>query len=168
MNRRGVYERPSVAFQFWKRVVLPIHDPDGCWLWSGDDNGNGYGTFRSQGKLRYAHRTSWEMHFGPIPIGSLVCHHCDNRGCVNPRHLFVGSPHDNSRDMVAKGRVSWGELRPLAKLTEADVIEILQSTARTCDLAIRYGVSQTAIYRVRAGTAWKKTSAEFEKWRAGR
>jgi hypothetical protein len=61
----------------------------------------------SHAQPRLAHRMSWEMHFGPIPEGMLVLHHCDVRRCVRPDHLFLGTARDNTRDMIAKGRGFW-------------------------------------------------------------
>jgi len=87
-----------------------VHVSSGCWEWTGVRSGSGYGRIqtrgRSKGAFVRAHRLSWEMHCGPIPDGFMVLHSCDNRGCVNPDHLFLGTQSDNMRDMSAKGRAS--------------------------------------------------------------
>ena len=77
----------------------------GCWLWTGFCHPRGYGMFRSRfGKNEQAHRMAFMLFIGPIPDGSLCCHACDGRSCVNPDHLFLGDEQANASDMVSKGR----------------------------------------------------------------
>lgn len=86
---------------FWGRIDRPNI---GCWQWTGGRFNNGYGAFWQNGSTKRAHRAAWIFANGVIPEGMLVCHHCDNRGCCRPSHLFLGTALDNQRDCIAKGR----------------------------------------------------------------
>lgn len=100
-NRR--IQRPTTTDRFWAKVKKS----DACWEWQGGRLPHGYGRIvisRKEGAVR-AHRFSWELHFGPIPDGMVICHRCDNPPCVRPDHLFVGTQSDNMRDCVNKGRL---------------------------------------------------------------
>ena len=87
-----------------QRFFDKINKTDNCWLWTAAMRG-GYGVIKIKGKGVSAHRLSYEIHKGPIENGLLVCHKCDNRKCVNPDHLFLGTQSDNMIDCSKKGRL---------------------------------------------------------------
>lgn len=113
--------------RFWNRLDKngPIHPVCGqCWQWSGGTSHNGYGQFMVGGKGLRAHRFAYTLLIGPIPEGLDILHRCDNRMCVNPKHLFVGTALDNQRDKVVKERQARGEGNAAHKLTENEILEI--------------------------------------------
>ncbi len=127
----------------------------GCWVWTATRERKGYGKIRADGKMRQAHRVSYELHRGGIPDGMFVCHHCDNRACINPDHLFLGSHADNMEDMKSKGRQQIGVRNRQAKLTEADIVAIRAARgAPQPELARTYGVSQSHISDIQTGKKW--------------
>ncbi len=131
--------------------------PSGCWEWQGARSDTGYGCFYD-GRAYHAHRYSWMQERGQIPLGILVLHTCDNRACVNPAHLFLGTHLDNSRDMVDKGRQvaprPAGESHGESKLTDSAVREIRSSPLTGRALAAQFGVSESAVSLVRRGKSW--------------
>jgi len=131
-----------------------------CIEWTGALR-NGYGCFRDPetGRVEYAHRRFYELFVGEIPEGMLVLHHCDNRKCVNPDHLHIGTKSDNAREAVERGLHLIGEKDPKAKLKEVQVRSIIREykaggvTQR--ELAKRYGVARTTINSIVNGYTWK-------------
>ncbi len=160
--------QPAVA-RFWAKV----RKSDGCWLWTGGAPDPGYGLFWVGGRNVGAHRFSYELHFGTVPDGLFVCHHCDVRACVRPDHLFLGTAADNSADMVRKGRsprlfgernsnrrTRRGEDSHFARLTWTAVEEIRAiwkaGTQTQRALAEKYGVHPSLISHICAGRIWKQ------------
>lgn len=127
----------------------------GCHEWTGSLTPNGYGQIHQNGKTAYAHRVAYELKHGPIPDGLYVLHSCDNRKCVNHRHLSLGTFDDNMADMVGKLRQAHGRKNAHAKLQPAQVIEIRQAVGTHKEIAERFGVSQPLVTMIRTGRIWK-------------
>jgi hypothetical protein len=127
---------------------------------------SGYGQLELPGRqARLAHRFVWEWLHGPIPTGKIIMHECDNRACINPVHLRLGTKYDNTRDMWNKGRqrVPFGTSNGMARLTPAKVKRIRRRIARgemlTC-IARRFGVALGTIRAIRSGITWRHVPDE--------
>jgi hypothetical protein len=132
--------------------------PNGCWLWN--QPVDRYPSFSIDGRMVRVHRWAYETFVGSIPSGLYVLHRCDDTHCVNPSHLMVGTQRDNVQDMLAKGRDNYarGEGSASSTLTEDD-IRAIRSIARQGDmslraLALRFGVSRSAVARACTGDTW--------------
>ena len=142
--------------RFYTHVA--VGKPDECWEWMAFVDKDGYGRFCFEGAQRQAHRFAYWFSTGIAPTGLNVCHSCDNPGCVNPKHLWLGTQQANMQDSVEKGRIAHGETHPSAILTKADVLEIRAkreagSTLR--QLADEYGVALGNIHNITSRTNWK-------------
>lgn len=102
-------------------------------------------------KQTYAHRKAWMDHYGPIPKGMHVCHRCDNPRCVNIDHLFLGTPSDNMRDMIAKGR----KPKTIRKLTPIKVKAIRGLKANNHVVAALFGIAPCTVGQIRSRRCWK-------------
>ena len=167
-KRRGTFDRirPDAKSRFDQKWIPEPNS--GCWLWTANWSATaGYGLFCRIPRVpaEGAHRSAWILYKGPIPDGLHVLHHCDNRLCVNPDHLFLGTHTDNMRDAAAKGRLSWnsiekprnlprGILHHGSKLTEQDVIEIRSKKMSQEKLARKFGVSRKTVQRVQYRKNW--------------
>lgn len=145
---------PKDIERFWSKVV--IAGEDDCWLWTASCKPAGYGQLSfGNSRVAYAHRVAYIITNGSIPDGLFVCHQCDNRRCVNPKHLFLGTNADNVRDMDRKGRrvntPHYGENHPAVITSDAIVAEIRQryeqGGVRQVDLAKEYGLRTDAVWR---------------------
>lgn len=159
--------------RFWSKA-----DKSGeCWLWTsaiGDDGYGLFGVYRAEHRRMFgatrtmrAHRLAWMLTNGPIPAGMLICHRCDVPLCVNPAHLFLGTPSDNMRDMHGKGR-NWqrlkpqrivrGDRKPNARLSSESVRVLREMRARGdsyATIARTLGVGRTTVEQVVRGLTWR-------------
>jgi hypothetical protein len=154
----GPKARGSLEDRFWRKVEKT---PE-CWIWQGKREKNQYGRIQAGGKGSPqigAHRLSYEIHHGPIPDGHVVMHSCDNPRCVNPDHLSVGLPRDNTADMIAKGRkrvvAPLGTGNGKAVLDEQKV-RYIRSQPQTSHAALarELGVATSTVRGVRDGRCW--------------
>jgi len=154
-------EEREAAGKRFKEKYIPL-SKDGCWLWIGWRDRKGYGGFSIRGKQIKAHRASWLFQKGSIPESMCVLHKCDVPSCVNPAHLFLGTPRDNYYDSVSKGRHTCGEKHGSAKLNEEQVSEIkalLVAGIVPRILAEQFGVSRRQISYIRSGENWSHIDA---------
>lgn len=137
---------------------IAIDRGTGCWNWTGPIDVGGYGRAKFDGEESKAHRLSYVAFVGELAESVLACHHCDNRACINPTHLFKGTDSDNQADMTAKGRGRVGRKNGRAKLTPANVWAIRADyTGKRGDLARlsrAYGVAPSTVYAVVRRKNW--------------
>ena len=133
-----------------------IEITDECIEWPlARDRRDGYGVIRHGGAFSRAYRLVYHLFRGPIPRGMSVLHTCDNRLCVNPAHLWLGTQADNMRDMAAKGRSSRGMSHARAKLTD-DLVRLIRSGKHSvAELEVITGLKKSALYSVRSGQTWR-------------
>lgn len=152
--------KQSLEARFWSKVLKSEH---GCWEWiAGRNTPNGYGCFYLGHKKLLAHRYSYELHYGD-PGELLVCHKCDNKGCVRPDHFFLGTASENILDAHRKGLVRLnppkGERCPWAKLTNEIVHSLraryAQGGISFKTLGAQFGVSEMTASRAVRGESWK-------------
>lgn len=162
--RNRIQGKPVIPMEIRLKKMVDV-DSNGCWNWTGSFRSSGYGKINvGSNKLGTrrtvtASRLSYETFVGKIPDGMVVCHTCDNRACINPEHLFVGTLKDNYDDMVVKGRrkVLKGTELPHTKLTE-DIVRAIREESKSstyAELSRKYGVCPTTVRRIAIREIWK-------------
>jgi hypothetical protein len=154
---------------FWGKVDRSGGD-DACWIWTRFVDTPGYGALKVWGRKVLAHRYAYELHYGSIPKGKIVCHRCNQRLCVNPRHLYIGTYKDNYDDMARSGNNypppgptkeehrARGERNGRAELTEEEVLDIyrrISSGEKVSKIATAYGINRSIVSDIKRGRSWR-------------
>lgn len=153
---------PKTIEQRWNDKVRK-NSATGCWVWTGQRNNRGYGMIYVKGSLKLAHRVGWELKNGPIPKGKLGLHTCDNPGCVNPDHIYVGTHKENTQDMIRRGRSNYrgpiGERASRSKLKSKQVQKIRRlwknGNHSFASLATKFPVSYQSIACIIRRKTWR-------------
>lgn len=160
VNKVKVTVDPFLLARFLESIE---RNANGCWNWTEAENSNGYGRFVIRGEQQLAHRAAYTLFFGDIPDGLNVCHRCDNRKCVNPEHLWLGTQSDNLTDASVKGRMfrpdtradkngntslTWDQVRAIR--------DMHQSGVRKYRIAGLFGVSPSTITNITKHETWKE------------
>ncbi|MDD5371529.1 MAG: HNH endonuclease [Anaerolineaceae bacterium] len=164
-TKRGLYER-------WKERVAPAEDhPDGCMIWQGGSDKDGYGIFTYEGKTYRAHRVAYELFNGELGNGMFACHTCDTPSCANPEHIFEGTSDDNKKDCVSKNRHSHEESHGRSKLTSAqihDIRDAYELGINIVAIAKVYGISHTMVSNIGRGKFWTRSGGTISEARSVR
>jgi hypothetical protein len=160
----GVYSRPSIEERFWKKV----RKTKKCWLWVGGHAVKGYERIWFNGKVQPAARVCWQLYKGSIPDGLQVCHTCDNTSCVRLKHLFLGTPKENTQDMISKGRqrfpggkrgeenatsiLTWKKVRLIRRIWKTRTSKMTKAA-----LGRRFNVDRNTIRQVVTNLTWRET-----------
>ena len=139
-----------------ERLLFRSDDVGKCREWTGSTSKRGYGYMTINKKSFRVHRLAYESVHGVIPVGMCVLHSCDNRKCINPKHLFIGTNADNTKDMIDKGRMVVGEELPQTKLTKNDVMKIryMLGIIPQTEIAKKFNVARTTISGISTGRNW--------------
>lgn len=145
---------PEVRRGFWAKVNKSGHADD-CWPWKGATR-KGHGVFSLRGKAYVATRIAWLLTKGQYPAERYVCHRCDTPRCVNPGHLFLGTPAENSADATRKGRQARvPSPRAKVKMPTGEALRALRKGGLTyAGIAALYGVTSDRVQKVARAEGW--------------
>ena len=149
----------SAGYKERFEAKFKVGDKDECWPWLAGRESRGYGTFKVNGKMKKAHRMSYELYKGPLSEGLMVLHSCDNHQCVNPSHLFLGTAKNNTQDMMQKGR-HWGGHK-LNDLIVAEIKRMLIDAFSIDEIALTFNVNRSTIERINRGDTWSHVHVEI-------
>jgi hypothetical protein len=154
--------------RFWEKIKPPEDAINDCWEWNAGRSVDGYGYFyNAHLKLDYkAHRFSYELFYGPIPIGLDICHNCDNKICVNPNHLKAGTRKENMEDCKSRGRTGRGSKQGSSVLTEIDVVNIIENTLNGKFTSAKqimnfYNISRGTLNYIYSGEGWQHVTSKY-------
>lgn len=142
--------------QRFESYIIP--EPNtGCWIWLGCTMETGYGRFNLNKRNTFAHRVSYALYKSNAPSGLLICHTCDNRWCVNPDHLYIGTHSENNLDAYRrrKRKNIQGVNGSNTKLCNEDVFFIRSSQLTRKLLAEKFNVSVPLIGKIQRRLLWK-------------
>ncbi len=151
LKETGIKLRRKNKAPITKELILAniIKDENGCWNWTKGSDTHGYGTASHYGKVRRVHIIAWELwNDKKVPDGLECMHSCDNPKCCSPYHITPGTERENHLDAVSKGR-------KIMKISDNDVISILNDCRKYSEIAVQYGVSKQLVYRIKRGTSRK-------------
>lgn len=154
--------------RFWSKVE--VRGKDECWPWKAATRRKeeGYGAFWMNGRHHPANRVALQLSGVNVPDGMVACHTCDNPGCCNPAHLFVGTPRENNDDKVLKGRNPKGQSHGMARLTDAQTAEILSlkpasgkrlAAGMPQEIAHKYGITKQYVSELMGKKQFKNQGA---------
>jgi len=146
------FEHPTIAFL--SKVNTHDFSKYECWEWLGAGKGNGYGHISLDGKNMGAHRAAYLMFRGEIPDDMDVCHKCDNRWCVNPSHLFIGTRAQNMADMALKGRGDGGCRKHLKEFQVQEIRRRVNAGVRPSEVAAQMGVNYHTVTAISRGDSY--------------
>lgn len=144
---KGVYQRKRTIIQRFMGKVGPA-TVKGCREWRGAIGKNGYGVFRFQGKNLGAHAAAATAYYGQVPVGKIVCHHCDNKICVNPAHLYIGTYQKNTHDALKRG-LFMASIK--VRLFPEEIEEIKTSPLSNRKIARQLGINYHTVGAIRSG-----------------